>query len=75
MGNDKVIQINALIFPYIMKVALAKPNAETTSNKGSHDILSKINPPEIMIDLPRGVYLLYLRKAGYLNLILEIIHS
>ena len=47
MGNDKVIQINALIFPYIMKVALAKPNAETTSNKGSHDILSKINPPQI----------------------------
>ena len=64
MGNDKVIHINALIFPYIMKVALAKPNAETTSNKGSHDILSKINPPEIMIDLPRGVYLLYLRKIA-----------
>lgn len=64
MGNDKVIQINTLIFPYIMKVALAKPSIDNPSDKGSHDILSRINPPEIIIDLPRGVYVLYLRKIA-----------
>lgn len=64
MGNDKVIQINTGIFPYIMKVALAKPSIENTPDKGSHDVLSKINPPEIMIDLPRGAYVLYLKKIA-----------
>lgn len=64
MGNDKVIQINTRIFPCIMKVAFAKPRSENTSDKDSHDVLSKINSPEIMIDLPRGAYVLYLKKIA-----------
>lgn len=64
MGNDKVIQVNTRIFPCIMKVGFAKPRSEHTSDKDFHDVLSKINSPEIMIDLPRGAYVLYLKKIA-----------
>jgi len=56
------IEINAAIFPKIMMLALGKP----MKDYNEETLLTSIDTskPEIMIDLPRGAYLLYLQKIA-----------
>lgn len=57
------IEINAAIFPKIMMVALGKP---MKNEENDETIITSIDEkePDIMIDLPRGAYLLYLQKIA-----------
>lgn len=64
MRNETMntIEINAAIFPKIMMIALGKP----MEDNNEETLLASIDAakPEIMIDLPRGAYLLYLQKIA-----------
>lgn len=57
------IEINAAIFPKIMTLALGKP----MKNNGISEeqmALNDMGTAELIIDLPRGAYLLYLQKIA-----------
>lgn len=57
------IEINAAIFPKIMMIALGKP-MEEGENEEAYIASAEATEPDILIDLPRGVYLLYLQKMA-----------
>lgn len=57
------IEINAAIFPKIMMIALGKP-IKGDEIKVTENVSPDMDSPDIMIDLPRGVYLLYLQKIA-----------
>lgn len=57
------IEINAAIFPKIMMIALGKPMKDDTNEEMLTTSMESAIP-EIMIDLPRGAYLLYLQRIA-----------
>ena len=58
MENNRCIEINAAIFPSLMQIGLGKPYDQSEA-----DVPEK-HKVEVMIDLPRGAYLLYLQKMA-----------
>jgi len=50
------IEFNAGIYPKVMSLTLGKPI------KPNHDNIANNMEPELTIDLPRGVYLLYIQN-------------
>lgn len=72
MGNERKIEINTAIFPRIMQIALGKPLPKDSDIETARDLTSVMKVPDIMIDLPRGAYLLYLRNLAVEHNILEL---
>jgi len=72
MGNGRKIEISAGIFPCIMHFALGKPLSESSNIENVHDLTSEMKVPDIMIDLPRGAYLLYLQNLVAKYNVLEL---
>ena len=66
MKREKRIEINAAIFPYIMRIALSKPLTKDSDAEAVDTPSSSLEIPDIMIDLPRGAYLLYLKNLRFL---------
>lgn len=69
MNSIRKIEINADIFPYVMKIALGRPLAKDSDVKNAHGIMPgmevpNMEVPNIVIDLPRGANLLYLNKIA-----------
>lgn len=56
MNNIRRIEINTAIFPSIMQIGLGRPYDQSSAEETEH---RKI---EVMIEVPRGAYLLYLQK-------------
>lgn len=64
MEKMKKIQINAAIFPKVMTVMLGKEKKRENETGEQINSFSDINPPELIIDLPRSVSLLYLHHIS-----------
>uniref|UniRef100_UPI0040566BAB HEPN domain-containing protein n=1 Tax=Agathobacter sp. TaxID=2021311 RepID=UPI0040566BAB len=61
MLKEKGILINTAIFPYVMGVKIGKPIPKDLEIE-SIDIENSLKEDSIKIDLPRGAYILYLKK-------------
>lgn len=72
MKREKRIEINAAIFPYIMRIALSKPLTKDSNAEAVDTLSSSQEIPDIMIDLPRGAYLLYLKNLAKEHNTLEL---
>ena len=72
MKREKRIEINAAIFPYIMRIALSKPLTKDSDAEAVDTPSSSPEIPDIMIDLPRGAYLLYLKNLAKEHNTLEL---
>lgn len=72
MGQERKIEINAAIFPCIMQIGLGKPLPKGSDTETALGLSSALKVPDIMIDLPRGAYLLYLRNLAIEHNILEL---
>lgn len=72
MKNKKAIQINTAIFPYIMRLSLSKPLSKELGVTSYCDLTPEMKVPNIMIDLPRGAYLLYLKRLVAKHNVLEL---
>ncbi|MCR0327035.1 HEPN domain-containing protein [[Clostridium] innocuum] len=62
MTEYNKIEINVAIFPKIMTIALGKPIKKNAENSVVQMSSLDNSEPDIIIDLPRGAYLLYLQK-------------
>lgn len=58
MKKHNKIEFNAAIYPKVMSIILGK----SVENSEAENI--KNMEPELAVDLPRDVYLLYLQKNG-----------
>ena len=74
MKSKRTIQINTAIFPYIMRFSLSKPLPKTSTTTSGSDLTLEMKIPDIdiMIDLPRGAYLLYLKNLSAKQNALEL---
>lgn len=72
MKKERKIEINAAIFPYIIKIALSKPLTKDSDVEIIDTPSSLLEIPDIMIDLPRGAYLLYLKNLAIEHNTLEL---
>lgn len=72
MKREKRIEINAAIFPYIIRIALSKPLTKDSDAEAVDTPSSSPEIPDIMIDLPRGAYLLYLKNLAKEHNTLEL---
>lgn len=68
---EEEIQINKLIFPNIMTIVIGKPIKSLEHSDNSLKDLT-ISEPELIIDLPRSVYMTYLQKILIENNELEM---
>ena len=55
---ENKIQFNAAIYPKVMSIIIGKPY-----NKNENDSDEMV--PELVVDLPRSAYLIYLQKIFY----------
>ncbi len=58
MKNKRRIEINAAIFPRIIRLAFGKPLPKDSGVKTVHDLTPEMKVPNIMIDLPKDVNLM-----------------
>ena len=72
MKTERKLEINAAIFPYIMRIALSKPLTKDLVAETVDIPSSSPEIPDIMIDLPRDAYLLYLRNLAVEHNTLEL---
>ena len=72
MKTERKLEINAAIFPYIMRIALSKPLTKDSVTETVDIPSSSPEIPDIMIDLPRDAYLLYLRNLAVEHNTLEL---
>lgn len=63
MTKKTGIEINAAIFPYVIRLVIGEPIAKELASENSSNVKFDLEMPEIIIDLPRGAYLLYLQKV------------
>lgn len=72
MDYGRKIEINSGIFPCVIQVALGKPLPKDAIVESIHNLTPEMKIPNIMIDLPRGVYVLYLKNLAAEHCDLEL---